>query len=348
VPSWQRIAGIRPLVPDLPNHNDRSTSMGCRRPISTAPFIAFERGLVRRVPALLIAAGLLAATLTGCSSAANADCGVQAGDASKLVSVTGAFGKKHTLDFPTPLDSATLQRSNLKQGTGVALQPGQSFDAMITLGNGATGESSGAAKGLFVISKNQYPGLSKSLQCVTVGSRVVVTGPAKTIFGADEATQIGFDPTATAVAAVDVTRAFLARANGTPQPSQSGFPTVVLAPDGRPGIKVPTTPAPKSVKAETLKKGSGATVKKGDIIIANYTQVQWSDNTVAGSSWQQGSPVAWSVGGSTAQGATAAPSGLKKSLIGSQVGSQLVVLVPADAKAGTTASAYVIDVLGIA
>jgi len=303
---------------------------------------------VRRVPALLIAAGLLVATLTGCSSAANASCGVSAGDASKLVSVKGDFGKKQKLNFPTPLDSSSLQRSTIKRGTGQALQQGQSYDAMITLGTGSTGSASGAAKGLFVVSKSQYPGLSKSMQCVTVGSRVVVTGPAKAIFGADEATQIGFSSGATAVAAVDVTRAFLVKANGSPQPSRSGFPTVVLAPNGRPGIKVPTTPAPTTVKSETLKQGSGAVVKKGDIIVANYTQVQWTDNTVAASSWQQGSPVAWSVGATSAQGVTTAPTGLAGPLTGSRVGSQLVVLAPADKKSGSTASAYVIDILGIA
>ena len=322
--------------------------MGCRRQSLQTPFTAFERGLVRRVPALLIAAGLLVATLTGCTSAANANCGVQAGDASKLVHVAGGFGKKHTIDFPTPLYSPTLQRSTVKLGTGEALHNGQPYDATITLALGKTGDSSGAAKGLFVISKSQYPGLSKSLTCVPVGSRVVVTGPATSIFGADEAAQIGFQPGATAVAAIDVTRAYLSRANGEPRPSHSGFPTVILTPDGRPGIKVPTTPAPTKVKSETLKQGSGTKVKDGDVVIANYTQVQWSDNTVVSSSWKQGMPVAWTLASTTTPGAAPVPNGLKDSLIGSTVGSQLVVLVPPDKTTGTSASAYVVDVLGIA
>lgn len=302
---------------------------------------------MRRVPALLITAGLLAATLTGCSSAANASCGVHPGDASKLVSVSGKFGKAQKLEFPTPINSKTLQRSTLKLGTGQQLQQGQPYHAMITLATGTSTKSAGAAEGLFVVSTTQYPGLAKSMECVPVGSRVVITGPAKSIFGADQATQIGFADDATAVAAVDVTRAYLARANGTPQPSHAGFPTVVLAPNGRPGIKVPTTPAPTKVKTETLKSGNGKVVKKGDIIIANYTQVQWSDNTVAASSWQNGGPVPWTVDTKPDRGTDVAPSALVGPLTGAKVGSQLVVLVPDDKKTGTTASAYVIDILGI-
>ena len=49
------------------------------------------------------------------------------------------------------------------------------------------------------------------------------------------------------VIVVDIVKAFLPKANGA-QPSVSGFPTVVLAPTGQPGITIPT-PAPPEVVA---------------------------------------------------------------------------------------------------
>ncbi|MEO8907395.1 MAG: peptidylprolyl isomerase, partial [Microbacteriaceae bacterium] len=107
-----------------------------------------------------------------------------------------------------------------------------------------------------------------------------------------------------------------------------------------------TTAAPKKVQVATLKSGNGETVTKDKNVIVAYTQVSWADNSVTASSWDQGAPVQWALG-PVAQGQTAAPAGTAQALIGSKVGSQLVVLVPADAKTGAAASAYVIDVLGV-
>jgi FKBP-type peptidyl-prolyl cis-trans isomerase len=299
---------------------------------------------VRRVPVLLAAAGLVIVTLSGCSAAADTSCIVHPGHASELVSASGAFGSEQKVNFPTPLPSGTLQRSTLSRGTGAPLQQGQFIDAQLNLLDGVTGKSEQSGRVGLAVTTATYPGLAKALQCVPVGSRVAITGTAKQIFGASGLQSTGLDATYPLVFVMDVTRAFLPRANGTPQPGQLGFPTVVLAPNGRPGIEVPSTPAPKSVKVAALKQGHGQVVKKGESVVVNYTQVQWSDNTVMNSSWEQGSPVQWGLG-SKDQNVTAAPDGTEDALIGAKVGSQLVVLVPK--KGGNAASAYVIDVLGV-
>ncbi|WP_308468715.1 FKBP-type peptidyl-prolyl cis-trans isomerase [Rathayibacter soli] len=301
---------------------------------------------MRRVPALFVAAGLIVATLSGCSAPAGQNCIVQPGSASQLVSVTGTFGKKQNVQFPTPLPSSTLQRSTISQGTGTPLQRGQFVEAELTLLNGVTGASEQNGRVGLPLSLSTYPGIGKALQCVPVGSRIAITGTAQQIFGASGVQSTGLSPSFPLVLTVDVLRAFLPKANGTPQPGQPGFPTVVLAPNGRPGIKVPSTPAPKKVEVATLKSGNGQTVTKDKSVIVAYTQVSWADNTVTASSWDQGAPVQWALG-TAAQGQTAAPTGTAQALIGSKVGSQLVVIVPADAKTGAAASAYVIDVLGI-
>ncbi|TAM68938.1 MAG: peptidylprolyl isomerase [Microbacteriaceae bacterium] len=260
--------------------------------------------------------------------------------------MTGQFGKTQHVQFPTPLPSRTLQRSILSRGTGAPLQQGQFIEAELTLLNGATGQSEQNGRVGLPLSLSTYPGLGKALQCVPVGSRVAITGTAGQIFGASGVQSTGLSPSFPLVLTIDVVRAFLPKANGTPRPGQPGFPTVVLAPNGRPGIKVPSTPAPKKVEVATLKSGSGQTVTKDKTVVVAYTQVNWSDNTVAASSWDQDAPVQWALG-TAPQGVTAAPTGTAQALIGSKVGSQLIVLVPADAKTGAAASAYVIDVLGV-
>jgi peptidylprolyl isomerase len=291
----------------------------------------------------LITAGLLAAALTGCSSGGDSSCVVPSGDASKVVSASGRFGETPNVSFPTPLDTKTLQRSVLKTGDGEKLQAGQLVVTELAFYDGESGKKLQTGEISLTAGKGNYPGLGKSMQCVPVGSRIAIAGTAKQIFGAEQVSQQGLDASHTLVLVLDLKRAFLARANGTPKPGQPGFPTVVLAPNGRPGITVPKNDPPKSPEAETLKQGHGKTVKKGDNVVVQYTAVSWDDNSVTSSSWQDGSPTGWVVGGSE----SSAPAGLSKFIVGSKVGSQLVVVLPADKASGSSATAYVIDVLGI-
>lgn len=314
------------------------------RPLVAAAHSAFERGLVRRVPALLIAAGLLVAALTGCTSTANASCVVDSGAASKLVSATGAFGSPTAVHFPTPLYSKDVQRSILRIGKGAPLEKGQLVEGSLVFADGKTGKALGSSGVGVTVSSSQLPGLSRALQCVPIGSRVSIIGTATQIFGATTVQQQGYDPSESLVFVMDVKRAFLAKANGSVRPGQPGFPTVVLAPNGQPGITIPSHDAPTKVTSELLKQGHGSTVTKKDSVVVNYTAVDWSGKTVTASSWQDGAPTVWKLTADAANGG--APSGLTAELVGRQVGSQVVVIVPGTGPTGS-ASAYVIDVLGI-
>ena len=299
---------------------------------------------MRRVPALLISAGLLVAALTGCTSNANASCVVDSGSASKLVSASGAFGTPTAAHFPTPLYSHGLQRSILRTGTGQPLEQGQLVEADMVYYDAKTGKKMQALTLGVPITDTPYPGLGSALRCVPVGSRVSIVGTAKNILGSSTAQQDGFDPSQSLVFVADIKRAFLAKANGSVRPARPGFPTVVLAPNGQPGITIPGHDAPKTVSSETLKQGHGDTVTKKDHVVVNYTAVDWSGKTVTASSWQDGAPVVWSLSAAASNGG--APKGLSAELIGATVGSQIVVIVPGTGTTGS-ASAYVVDVLGI-
>jgi FKBP-type peptidyl-prolyl cis-trans isomerase len=150
-----------------------------------------------------------------------------------------------------------------------------------------------------------------------------------------------------------VKRAFPSRADGVVQLSRDGFPAVVLAPDGRPGITVPKAdpPVKDDIAVEVLKKGSGPVVKQGDSVVVQYTGVLWSDNTVFDSSWENGAPVTFKVG----EGAQVIP-GFSDALVGQTVGSQIGVIVPPSQGYGDQGSDkipakstlfFVIDILGV-
>ncbi|MGN6127250.1 MAG: peptidylprolyl isomerase [Humibacter sp.] len=297
----------------------------------------------RRVPALVAAAALVALALTGCTSASSSSSCVQPGDASSQVKVSGDVNSPKAT-FPTPLDSSTLQKSVIHQGKGETISDGQLVVGQLTYYEGKTGTAFGAPAEADIVagpdtgSNSTVDGLQRAMSCNTVGSRIAITGRANEFLA--DPTQAGLTNDTTLVFVMDLKKAYPSRADGAPRPAQPGMPTVVLAPNGQPGIKIPSHDAPKSLASAVLKQGSGATVTKKDLLLVNYTAVAWSSpDTVASSSWTNGSPVVWP---DTTGQSYSPPASVLKELVGKQVGSQIIVVTP-----GSSATAFVIDILGI-
>jgi hypothetical protein len=316
---------------------------------------------VRKTTALIVAFGILA-SLTACAGGTGAngcDPLVSSGDASSVVTATGKMGSAPKVEFPTPLYTKTTEKSEVIAGKGAPIQAGQPVIIDVTLLNGTNGavlqQSSYAAGGGSIITagKSAFPAVSEALQCATVGSRVVIVGsPKDTHSGqADPANGIAKDDSFIYV--VDVKSAFPAKANGADQMQINNLPAVVLAPDGTPGITIPDRSAPTSFSATLLKKGDGAKVKQGDYLIIKDTGVNWADKTVFSSTWKTGQATVIQVG------APSVVAGLSKGLVGQQVGSQVLLIVPPTLATsdGTDSSVtvpsgatliYVVDILGIA
>ncbi|MGY4856829.1 FKBP-type peptidyl-prolyl cis-trans isomerase [Cryobacterium sp. AP23] len=307
---------------------------------------------MRKVPALIATAGLVLVTLTACSpGSAAADCTppVSSGDASDLVSVTGDVGSAATIDFPTPLKSATTQRSEIIEGTGPGLVEGQVAALELSVYDGTTGEAvqesahDGSTAAPYIIGGNMPDSLTDSLLCAQVGSRLaVVTAPGVDNTGVDSADSLIF--------VIDVVKSYLTRADGAAQLPVAGLPSVVLADDGTPGITVPSNDPPTDLKIGVLKKGDGEKVAEGDKVMVNYTSVLWKEKTVLGSTWADGQP------GVLTADDTAEVAGLTDALVGQTVGSQIVAVIPPDLAYGTEGNAevpadstlvFVIDILGV-
>jgi hypothetical protein len=130
------------------------------------------------------------------------------------------------------------------------------------------------------------------------------------------------------------------------RPAANGFPTVVLAPTGQPGVTIPSqTGAPKKVRSEVLKAGSGETVKKDSQLVLHYTAVGWENKNVVTSTWQQGTPDIVTVDTGASQLNQALPQDILKPLVGQKVGSQLVIETPENGN--VPAAAWVVDILGV-
>ncbi|BDZ47275.1 FKBP-type peptidyl-prolyl cis-trans isomerase [Naasia aerilata] len=317
--------------------------------------------MIRRLPRVVSATLVAGALLGGLSACyvgpANTDCvpKASAGTASNAVSASGTVLSQPDVTFPTPLRPKKTEVSVLQAGEGTPIQGDQFVSGYLTILNGTTGDVldqsdyGAGTPSSFVIDKLPIAGLKKGLQCAEVGSRVAVVVPGKEAFS-DDSRPAGIAKDDSLVVVVDFKDAFLARAQGIAQVAQEGLPSVVLAPDGRPGITIPAADPPKKLQVADLISGNGRKVKSGDSVLVNYTGVLWKEGTVFDSSWQNGAPITIK-----ATKGQAIP-GFLDALKGAQVGDQILAVIPPDQAYGDQASGsvpagstlvFVIDVLGI-
>lgn len=299
-----------------------------------------------RVPAVIAVLGLSALTLAACSSApagtAAASCERPQSDATVLdfAHSSGDFGTPSLrLDAPVYVPQTTFTDVTVGDGMRVT-SGGQDVQFSIAIANGATGQVIGES-GTQVQSvdawKTRLGGLGTMLMCATAGSRIVGAVPASDM--PSEAVQgLGLTADQTLVVTVDLQRVYLAAADGAPQYNdRRGMPSVVVAPDGRPGVIVPDGAAPADLAVETLKKGTGPAIGADDTARVQYLAVDWKTRAVRDSTWQNGASAPVAPGSRVP---------FAPQLQGVTVGSQLLVVVPA-ATAGESATIYVVDVLGI-
>ncbi|WP_375389230.1 FKBP-type peptidyl-prolyl cis-trans isomerase [uncultured Amnibacterium sp.] len=309
------------------------------------------------------AAALVVAALTGCAggSASVGGCTPKAspGAASEGVTATGAFGTEPTVGFRTPAQVNAVEASQLIAGSGAPITSKQEIVADVTFLDATTGDVvlktdyTAAAAARFVVGTVAVTGLRKALVCARVGERLAVVMPAGQ--GIPAASRpASLSATDSVVAIVDVRKAYLARANGTDQVMAGGLPSVVLGPDGRPGITLPEDAPPTTLQVANLKKGSGAVVRDGQTAVVQYTGVVWKPGDAANgqvfdSSWTTGAPVDLPV-----KKGQIIP-GLVTALAGQRVGSQVIAVIPAKQAYGSQSTStipanatlvFVVDVLG--
>lgn len=290
----------------------------------------------------------MAVALSACSTNPNNDCGsaLSSGKASQLVEATGKIGSRPKVTVPTPVDATKSQRSLLTEGSDSTLvHKGQQVEVGFTVIDAATGSVLGSGYGdQGAVVPVGTDVISRGLICAPVGSRVAIVVAPK------DAPQQADSTPGTQIYVLDVLKTSLNAANGAVRPATSGFPTVVLAPTGQPGLTIPSSgSAPTKVRSELLKQGDGPAVKKDSTAVLQYTAVGWDSKQVLTSSWTDGGPdrVDMASGQSQIQNQNSSvlPQAMLKELVGQKVGSQLVIETPTQGQ--FPAAAWVVDILGI-
>lgn len=259
-----------------------------------------------------------------------------------------------TATFTAPLSTTDTEKSVVVTGTGGPVAQGDSVLISYALFNATSGKrldagGYGTSKPLaLTVDPAQYlTGLTRAIDCSTIGSRIVAVIPPAEAFGTTGSTQLGIAATDSIVFVVDVVGKTPTMADGAPQPPQAGFPTVALAPDGKPTVTIPQTAPPADLRIATLKKGTGAVVADGATVTVQYQGSIWASSKVFDQSWGAG-PKSFK----TSQ----VIPGFSAALVGQTVGSQVIVIIPPDKGygaagqpsagiSGTDTLVFVVDIL---
>lgn len=303
------------------------------------------------IPGAVAILGLVAVGLVGCSQSPEASC-VPAVDDSKLadlVSVSGDVGELPEVDLYTPFHSAENGSTRAVAGEGTPITTDSQvliMDFMIVSGESGevvyeSGFSGAGAPTQLAALTQLIPAASDALRCANAGSRTVI-GAAPGGIIPEAAASLGLTEKDSAVVVVDVQQVYLPRAEGSLVfNTGNGLPSVVRAPDGRPGVTIPDAAAPTATASQTLIRGDGPEITSDDSVRVHYVRVNWDDREQLDSSWDT-EPTSLSL--------ASVPEDLAAALEGQTVGSQVLVVIPATAEAAASeqfAQVFVFDILGI-
>ncbi|CAN5325870.1 hypothetical protein BH11ACT2_BH11ACT2_11630 [soil metagenome] len=291
---------------------------------------------------------------SGAASTNGACSETASGKVSDSVAVTGKTGSEPKVKFTTPLSVTTTQRTVVTTGTGAQIVKGDSFNVAFVLYNGTSGDAvtsvgyGSTAPTTFKDDESTFlPGLIRTINCATVGSRVVGVIPPSQAWGTAGQESLGVAATDSIVFVADILSKQAVRATGKDVAPKAGFPTVKLAADGTPTVTIPDSTPPTDLKIEVLKKGAGAVVADGDTVTVQYQGTNWTSKKVFDQSWGK-TPASFATG--------SVVTGFGKAMVGQTVGSQVLVIIPPaegygtsgneDAGiAGTDTLVFVIDIL---
>lgn len=255
---------------------------------------------------------------------------VESGSVSDSVKVTGDFNTTPNVSINAPLKVSSTQRTVVIEGTGEKAAPGSIVNVSFTLYNGTTGKTitstgygAGRTSPITVDASQVITGLAKTLNCAQAGTRVVGVVPASEAFGKAGNAQLGIVANQVVVFVADVVSLVPTKAEGDAVAPPAGLPTVTVAADGKPSLKIPEGyKPPATTQIATLIKGAGAVVSATDSIVIQYQGTNLATGKVFDQTWGS-TPFSGAANGFV--------TGFTNAIVGQTVGSQvLVVIAPAD------------------
>ncbi|MHA6668986.1 FKBP-type peptidyl-prolyl cis-trans isomerase [Homoserinimonas sp. A447] len=297
---------------------------------------------MRKSATLFVVLGLVAG-LTACSAPEEApekkdaavgasDCLAASGASSEAVKVDGEFGASPTVKFDFPVQVKKTERTVLLEGDGDVVSAGDVISTGFAMYNATTGEeisnsiAEGQAAELTVSTDSILEGLVSTLQCSTVGSRVISVIPPAEMWGEQGYADLGIEGTDSVVMVADVVSIVPPL---TPATWADNVPEVELG--DAPVVTLPEGDAPAELLLAVLEEGDGEVVEATDPVTLDYQGTSWETREVFDQSYGK-EPITLQANGFV-KGFTAA-------LVGQKVGSTLLVTIPAEHAYGPDPAAH--------
>jgi peptidylprolyl isomerase len=256
------------------------------------------------------------------SSATNSTAGgcgdYSSGDTSDSVKVGGTFGETQTATFKTPLKATDLERTVVDEGDGDKTAKGDSVDVLLSLYLGKDGKALGSQPATLTVGDTQIlPAFTAGLDCVPIGSRVVVTVPASDVYGSEGKPDLGITAADTLVIVTDVIGQKKLPAT---KAWSKDVPKVTFDAQGKPTVDLPGKKPPAGLLLKVLRKGDGAVVKARDSVTVDYQGTDWNTGKIFDQSYGK-QPATF--------GTDQVVPGFGAALVGQKVGTRLIVSIPA-------------------
>ena len=293
-----------------------------------------------RTTAGLAAVALASIALTGCASSDDGGAAASGGNVCEVtpaaepspapspseedvkavdaIEVSGPVGKEPKVEFKAPLEVSAPTFRVVDEGTGEELVEGAEVTINYLVIAGKDGSTSGSTwktkePETFKLGAPEYDLLNDRLIGQKVGMRLLMASTAM-----DQTIQV----TMVEVTKVEAAEAVPTRAEGTAVTPEEGLPAVELADDGQPTVTIPKDyKAPTDLVVQPLIEGDGAEVTKDQTVTVQYAGCLL-DGTSFDSSWSRGAPTSFPLNGVIP--------GWTNGIAGQKVGSQVLLVVPAD------------------
>mgnify|MGYP000895280552 CR=1 FL=1 len=321
-----------------PSTAEPPTSTGAQRAIGAALGRPRPRGRVAVILAVVAAVARVwggGAGSPGSSGAASGGTVSADGPLDTVLEVAGRVGAVPVVSLKGSLAPATAMTTDqIVAGQGRTLSAGDAVVLSVAVfdgddGTNVTGTKAGTRLYRGTLDADKIGAdLANAVMGVSEGSRLVVRAPRTK----DDQTR------STEITVIDV---LPTTATGTTQSPAEGTPAVTVNDDGTATLSVQGLPVPTRSTAAVLVQGDGPQVGADSVVLARYATVNWADGNQHATTYGMTTPP----GTIDMRNALA---GVKEHLVDAQVGSRIVISIPADQAAGEGAVAVVVDVLAIA
>ncbi|WP_192498769.1 FKBP-type peptidyl-prolyl cis-trans isomerase [Ornithinimicrobium pratense] len=231
-------------------------------------------------------------------------------------------------DGDLPFVTQQTQSEQLQAGDGEEIGAEDDVQVRYLAVNGTTGEqivstfSTDETVTLDLTDETLLPAFRDNLPGTTEGDSVLMALPAEDAFGEFGSQELGVGPEDTLLFYMEIVDSYPIA--GEPVDPVEGLPTVESDGETPAVIDVEGVEAPDELVVQPLVQGQGAEVGEGQTVFVHYTGVTLSDGEQFDTSYNRGQPFSFQVG------AGQVIDGWDQGLIGQNVRSQVLLVIPAE------------------